>query len=111
MDVETTDRRRTSRHPARDNRARLEWAEGAEFQGTEARIVDISQGGARFVADEAPPADRQVWLRLEMPALTGWVSAKVIRLDESLGAGLAFCGYCPFDLFRAATSGGGFGLD
>ena len=41
--MEMTERRRTQRLPARDNLARIEWAENAEFLGTPARLIDISQ--------------------------------------------------------------------
>jgi hypothetical protein len=107
--VTTTDRRRTVRHPARHNSARLEWADGRDFLEMKIRLVDVSHGGARFVSAEAPPLDRQVWLRLERPVATGWVSAKVVRVGESFESGLSFTGYCPFDLFEGATAGIGFG--
>jgi hypothetical protein len=81
--VDTTDRRRTRRRPARGNQARLEWAVGGDFHGTTARLIDISQGGASFVAAEPPPMGIAVWVRLEAPRLTGWVSARVARLGKS----------------------------
>lgn len=56
--VEAINRRRTTRHPASHNRARIEWAVGAEFRETEARLLDISGGGARFVADDQPSVGR-----------------------------------------------------
>jgi hypothetical protein len=101
--VDTTERRRTGRRPARDNRARLEWAERSDFRDTTARLTDISQGGASFVADDPPPLGVAVWVRLETPKLTGWISAKVVRLGGSSGGGLAFSGYCPHDFIGGLT--------
>jgi hypothetical protein len=48
--VDVSERRRTRRLPVGENRARLEWAEGPDFLDTPARLIDISQGGASFVA-------------------------------------------------------------
>ena len=101
--MDTTERRRTKRIPAGDNRARLEWAEGPHFLETPARLIDISQGGASFVAELPPPGGRPVWLRLEVPRLTGWVSALVVRLDGATEGGLSFSGYCPHDLIAGLT--------
>jgi hypothetical protein len=102
------DRRRTTRHPVKDNLARLEWAEGGEFRDAEVRLLDIGQGGVGFLSAEPPPVGRHVWVRLEEPTLTGWVSAKVVKQGKPLEAGLCFCGYCPFQFFEAAASRIGF---
>ena len=101
--MDATERRRTRRHPAGDNRARIEWADGPDFLDTPARLLDISQGGAGFVAESPPAPGRDVWLRLEAPRLTGWVSAKVVRLDGSAEGGLSFSGFCPHDLIAGLT--------
>jgi PilZ domain len=103
IDVNTAERRRTKRIPAGDNRARLEWADGPDFLDTPARLVDISQGGAGFVAERTPPDGRPVWLRLESPRLTGWVSARVARLDGPTVGGLSFESYCPHDMIAGLT--------
>jgi hypothetical protein len=102
----TDERRRTARHRAGENRARLEWAEGGEFRHAEGRLIDLSQGGARVVADVPPLVGRPVWFRLEEPVETGWISAQVIRVSQSLDAGLKFSSYCPDNLFRATTGSG-----
>ncbi len=101
--MDTTERRRTARRPALDNRAVLEWAEGPDLLDTPARLVEISQGGAGFVAERPPPPGRDVWLRLEAPRSTGWVSARVVRLEGPTQGGLAFSGYCPHDLIAGLT--------
>ena len=92
-----------SRFSARDNRARLEWVEGPDLLDTPARLIDISQGGASFVAELPPPPGSDVWLRLEVPSLTGWVSARIVRLDGPTKGGLSFSGYCPHELIASLT--------
>jgi hypothetical protein len=99
--VDTTERRRTKRLPAGENRARLEWTVGPDFFDTPARLIDISQGGASFIADLPPPPGRDVWVRLEVPRLTGWVSTRVVRLDGLRKGGLSFSGYCPNELITS----------
>ena len=98
------ERRRNRRKPAVANQARLEWADGRDFVDTMATLLDISQGGARFVSDSPPPRGRAVWLRLESPAETGWVSAFVARLDGPNAGALRFSSYCPHDLIDTLTS-------
>jgi PilZ domain len=101
--VDLTERRRTRRLPACDNLATLEWSDGPEIVTTPARLIDISQGGARFVAELPPRPGSDVWLRIESPRLTGWVSARVVRLDGPTEGGLTFSGYCPHDLIASLT--------
>jgi len=101
--LDVSERRRTQRRPALTNRARLEWSDGPEFVNTTARLIDISQGGASFVAELPPPPGHDVWVRLEVPRLTGWVSARVVRLDGPTEGGLSFSGYCPPDLMASLT--------
>jgi PilZ domain len=101
--VDLSERRRTRRLPAGENQATLEWAEGPDFLDTPARLIDISQGGASFVAERPPPTDRDVWFRLEVPRLTGRISARVVRLDGLMVGGLSFSGYCPHDLISGLT--------
>jgi PilZ domain len=101
--VDFSERRRTRRLPVGENRATLEWAEGPDFLDTPARLIDISQGGASFVAEMPPPPGRAVWVRLEAPRLTGWVSARVVRLAGRMKGGLVFSGYCPHDLIASLT--------
>jgi hypothetical protein len=101
--VDPTEGRRTRRLAARDNRATLEWFESPEIVTTPARLIDISQGGARFVAELPPPPGSDVWLRLEVPSVTRWVSATVVWLDGPTEGGLSFSGYCPHDLIGGLT--------
>jgi hypothetical protein len=101
------DRRRTARREAIGNSGTLEWYEGSRPRETRFRLVDFSQGGVGLVAQAPPPAGHPVWIRLEEPTPTGWVSARVSRLGDSLEVGLSFCGACPYEFRMAATLGVG----
>ncbi|KAL8931158.1 MAG: hypothetical protein Q9211_007187 [Gyalolechia sp. 1 TL-2023] len=104
----TRDRRRHARQETLGNAGRLEWAERGNYREARITLHDISRGGARIVAECTPLRDRRSWIRLEKPAPTGWISVNVIRLGESLEAGLVFSDECPFDFLLAATLGIGF---
>jgi hypothetical protein len=71
--MDSDERRISERRPASENRASLQWAGGAGFLNTPARLVDISETGASFVAVLPPPKDTPVWLRVETPTPLGWV--------------------------------------
>ena len=75
------------------------WDEGPGPLETPARLVDISRGGASFVAESPLPTGRDVCIRLEAPRKTGWVLARVVRSDGSTEGGLSFARYFPHDLF------------
>jgi PilZ domain len=101
--VDNTERRRTERYPASENRARFLWEEGPDVRETSARLVDVSGGGARFVAELPPPAGLDVCFRLETPTKSGWVSARVVRRDGPAAGGLSFSGNCPYLLAPGLT--------
>ena len=101
--METIEQRRTQCLPARDNLARIEWAEGPDFVGTPVRLIDISSEGAGFVAELPPRRGQALWLRLEVPSLTEWVSVRVVWLDATNRGGLSFSGSCPHDLIASLT--------
>jgi len=86
------ERRRAERRPAVNNRGAFLWANGLEILRTPARLVDISQDGASFVADQSLPIGREVCFRLETPQRSGWVSVKVVRSGEACEGGLSFSG-------------------
>ncbi|WP_435005079.1 PilZ domain-containing protein [Tundrisphaera lichenicola] len=104
----TTERRRTTRHPARESQGELEWAEGPDFRAARFHLRDISQGGVGIVAEDPVPLGRPVWIRLADPIPTRWVSAKVVRIGDEHEVGVAFSGQCPYDFRAAATLGIGF---
>jgi hypothetical protein len=90
---------------ARTNLACVEWLEGGEILGTAARLVDVSEGGALFLADHRPPLHLTVWCRLEGPAPTDWLTARIVRHGAEHEVGLAFADACRFDFTMAATLG------
>jgi pSer/pThr/pTyr-binding forkhead associated (FHA) protein len=70
-----------------------------------ARLVNISQTGVLVLSESVPPADAQVWLRLETPQPSDWIEV-VIKGAIPADAGmyrvrLAFREACPYDLFKA----------
>lgn len=101
-----TDRRQHPRHVALTNRADLIWDEKSTDEGKDqARILDISWGGAALEAREVPPAGELVWIRLSTPATTPWVSATVLHRDGDKSMGVRFPDGCPEELMLAATLG------
>jgi hypothetical protein len=97
--VDITERRCTERRPAGDNRARILWDGGPGSLETRVRLVDISRGGASFVAELPPPIGQDVCFRLEAPRKSGWILARVVRSDGAMEGGLSFSRYFPHDLF------------
>jgi hypothetical protein len=105
MTVASSDRRKSARQGARTNRACLEWSEGGEIRESAARLVDVGQGGALFLTESPPPLHQTVWCRLEGPAPTDWVPAKVVRHRGEHEVALAFADACRLDFTLAATLG------
>jgi hypothetical protein len=91
--VDTIERRSAERRPACDNRARILWANGPDVIESPARLIDVSRGGAGFVAEVSPPPGREVCFRLEAPRKSGWILAHVVRAGESKAGGLSFSSY------------------
>jgi hypothetical protein len=104
-----TARCRSTRFPAVPNRVRLEWWVGLEAREATARLLDISPDGASVVTEGRQPPHGRVWLRLEDPSATGWVSADVVGLPTGNRADLTFPRDCPHELILGATLGVGFG--
>jgi hypothetical protein len=100
------DRRHSPRRPAGPNRARLAWRAGGQARESTTRLVDISTTGALLVGAELPAPGEAVSIRLEVPTLTDWAEARVVRRTGSGGIGLDFDSYCPYDVFEAVTHGG-----
>ena len=86
------------RRPAGVNEARLLWEVGPDVVESRVRLLDVSGEGASFSAESPPPKGSDVCFRLEMPRRSGWVLAKVVRLDGASGGALSFTRYCPGDL-------------
>jgi hypothetical protein len=97
------ERRRAQRYSAVDNCASVIWREGERTRVSPARLLNLSSVGAFIVADEVPRPEQAVWLRLEEPAPTAWVKARVARRARGRKAGIEFWEHCPYDFFRSAT--------
>jgi hypothetical protein len=97
------ERRRSPRYLAVDNWASLIWREGGRTRMSPARLLNRSSVGAFIVADEVPRPEDAAWLRLEEPAPTAWVKARVARRAGARKAGLDFLEHCPYDFFTSAT--------
>ena len=100
-----TDRRAYSRQPTVPNMADLTWGTMTTDGGREARILNISRGGASLESRHVPPDAGTLWMRLATPIATPWVAATVVRRDGPCGYGLRFRGDCPDDLMLAVTLG------
>jgi pSer/pThr/pTyr-binding forkhead associated (FHA) protein len=72
-----------------------------------ARLVDISQTGMLVLSEKVPPADQQLWLRLENPLITEWVEVVMKGATHANQGGhsvrLAFREACPYDFFKAVV--------
>jgi hypothetical protein len=97
------ERRRSSRYPTVPNWAFLIWREGGRTRTSPARLLNLSSVGGFFVADEVPHQGHAAWLRLEEPAATAWVEARVARRAGVRKVGLDFVEHCPYDFFKTAT--------
>jgi hypothetical protein len=104
MNIAATDRRGHPRRIVVPNRAALDWGTMTRDGGGDARFLDISRGGASLETRDAPQPGQMVWIRLESPAATPWITATVARRDASQ-VGIQFQGECPDDLMLAATLG------
>jgi hypothetical protein len=101
----SSDRRRSARHVARKNLACVEWLEGGEIRESAARLVNVGQGGALFLTDSSPPLFKTIWCRLDEPAPTDWVTARVVRHGGENEIGVEFTDACRLDFTLAATLG------
>jgi hypothetical protein len=104
------ERRKTTRFAAVEQRTWLGWWRSRlEFTTVAARLQDISQGGARLVMADPPPAQQIVWLCLGIPDPTECVQAKVLAVtgtpEGDFVVRLAFGTPCPQNLYRVAIEG------
>ena len=99
------ERRDSPRCDAVENQSRLEFAVSGGRRRVEARLVNISRGGALLVADDHPPRESHVWMRIERPVKTDWAEATTVRVGENQEIGVQFPRGCPDDLLLAGTIG------
>ena len=71
----------------------------------DARLVNISRGGALLVTENRPPHEAAVWMRIESPVKTDWAEAMTVRLGQDREVGIKFPRGCPDDLLLAGTVG------
>lgn len=100
-----TDRRAYARQVVVPNRAVLDWGSTTTDEGHEARLLEISRGGASVESRNSPPVGQLVWLRLDSPAPTPWINATVVRRDGPRRLGLRFQAECTDEVMLAATLG------
>ncbi len=98
-----SDRRVSPRCDAVQNRSCLAFGTPNGSRRIDARLVNISRSGALVVADNPPAAATRVLLRIETPAKTEWVDARVIRVDPNRHIGLRFSHDCPDDVLLTGT--------
>jgi hypothetical protein len=99
------ERRDSPRCDAVENQSRLEFAVFEGRRRVEARLVNISRGGALLVSDNRPPREAPLWMRIESPVKTDWAEAMTVRLGQNQEIGVQFPRGCPDDLLLAGTVG------
>jgi hypothetical protein len=99
------ERRVAPRCDAVENRSRLEIAVPDGRRRIDARLVNISRGGALVFAENSPWFESPVWLRVESPVKTDWVETLVVRRGQDREIALKFSRGCPDDLLLAGTIG------
>jgi hypothetical protein len=108
-EVALSDRRKSERFAASEDQAWVGWWEGRLFRKSPATLHDVSQGGAKLVADVAPPRRATTWVCLDGPHRSEWVEAttvEVMKLDDgTVSIRLAFREICPYTFFEVAIYG------
>jgi hypothetical protein len=112
------ERRLWERYPARESRATLTWHDGPTERTLHGDLLNISGGGAAFVAEVEPPPGMRMWLELEagarrVPRVDPVESQLVATSADPSGltiAHLQFVDPCPMEVFELAVNGGEWGL-
>jgi PilZ domain len=107
------ERRLWERYAARESRATLTWHDGSSEQTIRGDLLNISGGGAAFVAEVQPPPGVPVWLELEagarrVPRVDPVESQLVATSADPSGlmiAHLQFVDPCPMELFELTVNG------
>jgi PilZ domain len=109
------ERRMWARYPARESRGTLSWLVGSNEKTIPGELLNISGGGAAFVADVQPPPGVPLWLQLDVSArqvdrIDPVESRLVTVSDDPSGmkiTHLQFVEPCPMRLFELVVSGSG----
>jgi hypothetical protein len=102
---QSSERRDSPRCDAVENQSCLEFAVSDGRQRVEARLINISRGGALLVTENRPPREAPVWMRIERPVKTDWAEATTVRIGQNQEIGIQFPRGCPDDLLLAGTIG------
>jgi hypothetical protein len=104
-----TENRRHPRYAPAEDEAWLGWWEGRLYRKSPASLVDISVGGAKVVAELAPPRRSTAWICLDGPRRTDWVEAEILEIirlaDGTAEVRMAFREVCPYTFFEVAVFG------
>ncbi len=103
--LHSPERRDSPRCKVVENQSRLEFAVPEGRRRVEARMVNISRGGALLLTGTPPAPHAPVWIRLETPVKTDWAEATTVRLGRNEEVGVQFPKGCPDDLLLAGTIG------
>ena len=105
----TANRRIWERYAVAEDQAWLGWWEGRVYRKSPAIMLDISEGGARLVAETAPPRRATVWVCIAGRHKTEWIEASVLGVsrddDGSSVIRMAFREACPYAFFEVAVYG------
>lgn len=102
-------RRQFERYASAEDQAWIGWWEGRIYRKSPATLLDISQGGAKLVAESSPPRRATIWICLDGPMRTEWVEAEALEVtrlrDGSARVRVAFREICPYTFFEVAVHG------
>ncbi len=91
--IARVDRRAHPRYPTAPNEAFMGWWAGETIHKIDARILNLSQGGALIALHEMP-GHEDVLVQLVKPVQTRWYAMKILRVKPTTSgmyeAGLAF---------------------
>lgn len=103
------DRRLHERHTTAEDQAWLGWWEGRVYRKSPSTLLDISHGGAKLIAEFAPPRRSTVWICLDGPRRTEWVEAEALQVnrlqDQTAEVRVSFREVCPYSFFEVAVYG------
>ncbi len=100
--------RSAPRYPAVENVSLVGWWRDQRLETTAAQVMDVSRSGLLILADDDPPGDGPVLVRLVKPTITAWVELSLVESKRTrfgpYQLRLAFREVPPLAFFAAATS-------